>query len=47
MSVNPIHWHMATVVQTQFGIRSYSAMLDALEISDEVEIRASLTLSAS
>jgi polyisoprenoid-binding protein YceI len=37
----------ATVVQTQFGIKPYSAMLGALKISDEVEICATLTLPAS
>jgi len=37
----------ATVVQTQFGIKPYSAMLGALKVADEVEIRATLTLPAS
>jgi len=37
----------ATVVQTQFGIKPYSAMLGALKISDAVEVRAVLTLPAS
>ncbi len=37
----------ATVVQTQFGIKPYSAMLGALRISDQVEIRATLTLPVS
>jgi polyisoprenoid-binding protein YceI len=37
----------ATVVQTQFGIKPYSAMLGALKISDEVEVRATLTLPTS
>lgn len=34
----------ATVVQTQFGIKPYSAMLGALKIDDRVEIQATLTL---
>ena len=34
----------ASVVQTQFGIKPYSAMLGTLKISDEVEVRATLTL---
>ena len=34
----------ARVVQTQFGIKPYSAMLGALKISDEVEVCATLTL---
>jgi polyisoprenoid-binding protein YceI len=37
----------ATVVQTQFGIKPYSAMLGTLKISDAVEVRATLTLPAS
>jgi hypothetical protein len=36
----------ATVVQTQFGIKPYSAMLGTLKISDEVEVYATLTLPA-
>jgi polyisoprenoid-binding protein YceI len=32
----------ATVLQTQFGIKPFSAMLGALRIADEVEIRATL-----
>jgi hypothetical protein len=35
------------VVQTQFGIKPYSAMLGTLKISDAVEVRATLTLPAS
>lgn len=37
----------AAVVQTQFGIKPYSAMFGALKINDEVEIRATLTLNRS
>jgi polyisoprenoid-binding protein YceI len=37
----------ATVIQTQFGIKPYWAMLGALKITDEVQIRATLTLPAS
>ena len=37
----------ATVVQTQFGIKPYSAMLGALKINDAVEVRAVVTLPAS
>jgi polyisoprenoid-binding protein YceI len=37
----------ATVTQTQFGIKPYSAMLGALKISDQVEIHATLTLPAA
>ncbi len=37
----------ATVVQTEFGIKPYSSMLGALEVSDAVEVRATLTLPAS
>jgi polyisoprenoid-binding protein YceI len=33
-----------SVVQTQFGIKPYSAMLGTLKNSDEVEVRATLTL---
>jgi polyisoprenoid-binding protein YceI len=33
-----------TVVQTQFGIKPFSAMLGALKIDDRVEIHATLTL---
>ncbi len=34
----------ATLTQTQFGIKPYSAMLGTLKISDEVEVHATLTL---
>jgi len=37
---------LATVTQTQFGIKPYSAMLGTLKISDEVEVHATLTLPA-
>jgi polyisoprenoid-binding protein YceI len=36
----------ATLTQTQFGIKPYSAMLGTLKISDEVEVHATLTLPA-
>ena len=37
----------AAVVQTQFGIKPYSAMLGALKIDDRVEIHATVTLPVS
>ncbi len=34
----------ATIVQTEFGIKPYSAMLGTLKISDAVDVRATLKL---
>jgi polyisoprenoid-binding protein YceI len=36
-----------TVVQSRFGIKPYSAMMGALKVADEVEIRAEATTPAS